>query len=101
MDIEIIEKNENPLLNRTEVHFDCVYTGETTPKIIDVKNKLVALLDADKNLLVVDKVLPKFGEGKAEGYAKVYDSEESLKSIEQKHVLDKNTEPQEEESEEE
>ena len=101
MDIEIIEKNENPLLNRTEVHFDCVYTGETTPKIIDVKNKLVALLDADKNLLVVDKVLPKFGEGKAEVYAKVYDSEESLKSIEQKHVLDKNTEPQEEESEEE
>lgn len=95
MDIEIKEKIENPLLNRTEVHFDCIYTGESTPKILDVKNKLVALLDADKNLLVVDKVLPKFGEGKAEGYAKIYDSEENLKQIEQKHVLDKNAEPQE------
>ncbi|MGB9937949.1 MAG: 30S ribosomal protein S24e [Methanobacterium sp.] len=101
MDIEIKDKIENPLLNRTEVHFDCVYQGESTPKIMDVKNKLVAILDADKNLLVVDNVLPKFGEGKAEGYAKIYDSEESLKEIEQKHVLDKNAEPQDEESEEE
>lgn len=102
MDIEIKEKTENPLLNRTEIHFDCIYQGESTPKVIDVKNKLVALLDADKNLLVVDKVLPKFGEGKAEGYAKVYDSEENLKEIETKHVLAKNQEPQkDEESEEE
>lgn len=101
MDIEIKDKNENPLLNRTEVHFDCVYNGESTPKIMDVKNKLVALLDADKDLLVVDKILPKFGEGKAEGYAKLYDSEENLKQIERKHILDKNMEPQEEEEGEE
>jgi small subunit ribosomal protein S24e len=95
MEIEIKDKIENPLLNRTEVHFDCIYQGESTPQVMDVKNKLVALLDADKNLLVVDKVLPKFGEGKAEGYAKVYDSEENLKKIEQKHVIEKNQEPQE------
>jgi small subunit ribosomal protein S24e len=102
MDIEIKEKTENPLLNRTEIQFDCIYQGESTPKVIDVKNKLVALLDADKNLLVVDKVLPKFGEGKAEGYAKIYDSEENLNKIEAKHVLAKNQEPQkDEESEEE
>lgn len=97
MDIEIKEKTENPLLNRTEIHFDCIYQGESTPKVIDVKNKLVALLDADKNLLVVDKVLPKFGEGKAEGYAKIYDSEENLNEIETKHVLAKNQEPQKDE----
>jgi small subunit ribosomal protein S24e len=102
MDIEIKEKTENPLLNRTEIHFNCIYQGESTPKVIDVKNKLVALLDADKNLLVVDKVLPKFGEGKAEGYAKIYDSEENLNEIETEHVLAKNQEPQkDEESEEE
>jgi len=97
MEIEIKQKIENPLLNRTEVHFDCVYSGEPTPKVMDVKNKLIALLDADKNLLVVDRLLPKFGEGRAEGYAKIYDSFENLKEIEQKHVLDKNMEPQEDE----
>jgi Ribosomal protein S24E len=102
MEIEIKEKIENPLLNRTEIHFDCIYAGEATPKTLDVKNKLVALLDADKNLLVVDNVLPKFGEGKADGYAKIYDNEENLSKIETKHVLAKNQEPQEgEEAEEE
>jgi len=51
---------------------------------------------------VVDKVLPKFGEGKADGYAKIYDNEENLNKIETKHVLAKNQEPQEgEEAEEE
>jgi len=102
MDIEIKDKNENPLLNRTEIHFDCVYQGESTPNVLDVKNKLVALLDADKKLLVVDKILPKFGEGKADGYAKLYDSEENLNKIETKHVLVKNQEaPKDEESQEE
>ncbi len=97
MDIEIKEQNENPLLNRKEIQFECVYQGEATPNVIDVKNKLVALLDADKKLLVVDSVLPKFGEGKADGYAKIYDSEENLNKIETKHVLAKNQEPQKEE----
>ena len=101
MEIEIKEKIENPLLNRTEIHFDCIYQGEATPKTLDVKNKLVALLDADKNLLVVDKVLPKFGEGKADGYAKVYDNEENLNKIETEHVLAKNQEPQKSEEAEE
>lgn len=102
MEIEIKEKIENPLLNRTEIQFNCAYSGEATPKTLDIKNKLVALLDADKNLLVVDKVLPKFGEGKADGYAKIYDNEENLNKIETKHVLAKNQEPQEgEEAEEE
>jgi SSU ribosomal protein S24E len=68
-------------------------------KYLDVKNKLVAVLDADKNLLVVDKLKPQFGEGKAVGYAKVYDSAESLTSIERKHVLEKNQEPEKEEAE--
>lgn len=101
MDINVNEKIENPLLNRTEIHFDCIYQGEATPKILDVKNRLVALLDVNKNLLVVDKVKPSYGEGKADGYAKLYDSEESLAKIEKEHVLAKNKEPEKETKEEE
>ncbi|HOI70675.1 MAG TPA: 30S ribosomal protein S24e [Methanobacterium sp.] len=99
MEINIIQKTENPLLDRTEIEFDCTYQGDSTPKIMDVKNKLVAVLDADKTLLVVDVLKPQFGEGKAVGYAKVYDSTESLTSIERKHVLEKNQEPVKEEAE--
>ncbi len=98
MEINITQKTENPLLDRTEIEFDCTYQGESTPKILDVKSRLVAVLDVDKKLLVVDKLKPQFGEGKAVGYAKLYDSQESLSSIERKHVLEKNQEPEKEEA---
>lgn len=92
MEINITQKTENPLLDRTEIEFECTYQGESTPKVLEVKNRLVAVLDVDKNLLVVDKLKPQFGEGKAIGYAKLYQSEESLSKIERKHVLEKNQE---------
>jgi small subunit ribosomal protein S24e len=101
MEINIIKKTENPLLDRIEIDFECVYQGESTPKVLDVKSKLVAMLDADKNLLVVDKVKPHFGEGKAKGYAKIYGTVESLNDIETEHILNKNKEASAENTEEE
>jgi small subunit ribosomal protein S24e len=99
MEINVNEKIENPLLNRTEIQFDCTYQGEATPKILDVKNRLVAILDVDKNLLVVHNLKPSYGEGKANGYAKLYDSEESLAKIETDHVVEKNKQAAKEEEE--
>ena len=55
MEIKIIEKKENPLLNRTEIKFECEYPTEGTPTILDVKHKLVALEDSSNDLLVVDE----------------------------------------------
>ncbi len=92
MEINVNEKIENPLLNRTEIRFDCTYQGEATPKVLDVKNRLVATLNVDKNLLVVHNLKPSYGEGKANGYAKLYDTEESLIKIERDHVVVKNKE---------
>ncbi len=92
MEINVNEKIENPLLNRTEIRFDCTYQGEATPKVLDVKNRLVATLNVDKNLLVVHNLKPSYGEGKANGYAKLYDTEESLNKIEREHVVVKNKE---------
>jgi small subunit ribosomal protein S24e len=100
MEITINEMIENPLLNRTEIRFECIYQGESTPKVLDVKNRLVATLNVDKNLLVVHNLKPSYGEGKANGYAKLYDSEESLAKIEREHVVVKNKEATKEEKEE-
>ncbi|HEX7467686.1 MAG TPA: 30S ribosomal protein S24e [Methanobacterium sp.] len=100
MEITINEKIENPLLNRTEIRFECIYQGESTPKVLDVKNRLVATLNVDKNLLVVHNLKPSYGEGKANGYAKLYDSVESLDKIEREHVVVKNKEATKEEKEE-
>jgi small subunit ribosomal protein S24e len=96
MDITILEKKENPLLNRTEITFECDYQSEGTPKIIDVKHKLVALEDASKELLVVDSMKPSYGEAKAVGLAKIYNSIEDLNKIETDSVKNKNEEPEEE-----
>lgn len=99
MEINVNEKIENPLLNRTEIRFDCNYQGEATPKVLDVKNRLVATLNVDKNLLVVHNLKPSYGEGKANGYAKLYDTEENLKKIERDHVVSKNQEAAKEDEE--
>ncbi|MBX7077475.1 MAG: 30S ribosomal protein S24e [Methanobacteriaceae archaeon] len=101
MEYTIIEKNVNKVLERTEVKFEIDYDGESTPDTITVKNKLVALLDTQKNLIVVDTIKPRYGEPVAVGYAKVYETEEALKDIETKSVIEKNTEPEPEPAEEE
>ena len=103
MEIEFIEEKENKLFNRKEIKFYVDYDGEATPKILDIKSKLVALLNTKKDLIVVDNVQPHYGEPKAVGYAKIYATVEDLNYIETKHVIAKNTEvveSAEEESEE-
>ena len=72
MEIEFIEEKENKLFNRKEIKFYVDYDGEATPKVLDIKSKLVALLNTKKELIVVDNVQPHYGEPKALGYAKVY-----------------------------
>ncbi len=67
MEIEIIEEKENKIFNRKEIKFYINYEGEPTPKIIDVKNRLVAQLDSQKDLVVVDTIDPYYGEPRALG----------------------------------
>ena len=101
MEIEFIEEKENKVFNRKEIKFYVDYDGEATPKVLDIKSKLVALLNTKKELIVVDNVQPHYGEPKALGYAKVYDTVEDLEYIETKHVIAKNTEVVEETEDEE
>ena len=101
MEIKIISKKENPLLNRTEIEFECNYPTEGTPNLLDVKHKIVALEDSSNDLIVVDNMKPSYGVAKATGLAKIYDSIEKLQEIETKAVLAKNEEPEEEPAEEE
>ena len=95
MEIEFIDEKENKVFNRKEIKFYVDYDGEATPKLLDIKSKLVALLNTKKELIVVDNVQPHYGEPKAVGYAKVYDTVEDLEYIEAKHVIAKNEEPEE------
>ena len=94
MEIKIISDKENPLLHRREVKFIVEYEG-ATPSIMDVKMKIVAMLNADKNLTVVDSLNQEFGKMESKGYVKIYDDEKMMNLIEKKSVLEKNKEKEE------
>ncbi len=90
MEIEILEKKENPLLNRVEVYFAVHHPKTPTPKRNDVKDALANVLNTRKDLVVIDSMEPTFGKPTTFGYAKIYSSVEVARSIEPEHIQRRN-----------
>ena len=92
MEIIINSEKNNKLLNRRELDFTVKYEGPT-PSRIDVRQKLAALLNADLELVIIQKMESVFGVQEAAGYAKIYESADRMKEIEAEHILKKNVVP--------
>jgi ribosomal protein S24E len=90
MELEIIGKDENVLLARTDVRFRIDHRGAATPAIGDVRSKLAELLGAKAELVVVKRYVTPFGAGQAEGSASVYADGKALMRVEPKPTLVKN-----------
>ncbi len=89
MEIEILEQDTNPLLHRTDVRFEVTHE-EATPSRLSVRDSLAAQLDKGSDEVVVHELDTKFGMRKTVGYAKVYDSADAARDVEQEHMLDRN-----------
>ena len=89
MEVEIIEEDENPMLHRTDVRFEIVH-DEATPSRLSVRDSLAAKLNKDSDEVVVHELDTKFGMRRTVGYAKVYDSPEFARDVEQDHMLERN-----------
>ena len=89
MDVSIIDEDENPMLHRTDVRFEVVH-DEATPSRLSVRDSLAAKLNKDAEEVVVHELDTKFGMRKTVGHAKVYESPEDAREIEQQHMLDRN-----------
>ena len=89
MDIEITQEEENELLNRTEVRFSIVHDGET-PARLAVRDSLAAKLGKGSDEVVVHKMDTKFGMNETLGHAKVYESSEDAREIEEEYMLERN-----------
>ncbi|ACV24693.1 30S ribosomal protein S24e [Methanocaldococcus fervens] len=100
MEIKILSERYNPLLKRKEYRFIVDHDG-ATPTFKDVKLKLAAILNANKDLLIVEKIVEEAGMQRARGYAKLYDNEEMMKLVEREHILRKNKIEEEETAAEE
>ena len=90
MEVEITNKKENPLLERTEVYFKVVHEKEKTPKRDAVKGKIAEALKTKRELVVVDYMRSEYGMPVTVGYAKAYKTKDSLQAIERKHILKRN-----------
>lgn len=89
MELDIISRDQNPMLHRTDVRFEIIH-DEETPSRLSVRDSLAAKLDKDSAEVVIHELATKFGMRKTIGYAKVYDSPEYAIEIEQEHMLDRN-----------
>lgn len=90
MEIEIKSKKNNPLLNRTEVHFVVKHDGEKTPSRDIIRNDLAGKLNAKKGNVLVHRIKTGFGSAETIGYAKVYSSLDKTKGLERKYVIKRN-----------
>jgi small subunit ribosomal protein S24e len=90
MEIEVIDKRDNALLQRTEVHFKVLHKAEATPSRDHLRTELAKHLKASKEVVVVDHAASTFGRFETIGYAKVYRSKDEALSIERAHILVRN-----------
>jgi small subunit ribosomal protein S24e len=89
MDITILEEEENPMLHRKDVRFQMTHE-DATPERLSVRDSLAAKLNKDSKEVVVRNLDTKFGMRKTIGNAKVYESAEIARDVEQDHMLDRN-----------
>jgi small subunit ribosomal protein S24e len=90
MEIEILDKKENELLDRTEVRFKASHAKEGTPQREAIREKLAGMLKAAKERVIVDAMESEFGKMETVGYAKVYKTKEAAMKFEREHVLVRN-----------
>ncbi len=95
MKVNIISKEQNPLMKRKEVTFsvDHAQTGGT-PTRVEVSKQLAALLKAKLELIYVKHIETKTGTMFAIGEANVYESIEQAKLMEPKHIIARNALPE-------
>ena len=98
MDVDIISESENPMLHRTDVTFELTHE-DATPERLQVRDSLAAKLNKDADEVVIRKLETKFGMRKTVGEAKVYDSADHARDVEQDHMLERNKIGVEEEAE--
>lgn len=89
MEIRIESERYNPLLKRKEVYFRIKFNGKT-PSRKEIREKIAGLLNAEPERFVVQYIKTEFGKKEAKCYAKIYDTAEDLKRIEEDYVLIRN-----------
>jgi len=87
MELEIIEKKENPLLHRTEINFRIRFQRERTPSRADVRNMMAKNFSSEQERVIIDHMRTSFGLHMVTGYCKIYENVDYAKKIEPDYIL--------------
>ncbi len=90
MQLEVLQRKENPLLKRVEIAFKAIHKAEPTPTRDALRAFLAKELKATKDIVVIDSQASTFGRYETLGYAKVYKSKDEALAVERKHILVRN-----------
>ena len=78
--MEIIDRKENPLLNRVEIEFRWNHDGSATPSRQDMLNGIASIEPgSNRDLIIIKNVNTRFGTGSTTGLGIVYADETSMK----------------------
>jgi small subunit ribosomal protein S24e len=89
MDVEIISRKENKILNRQEVGF-LVKGAGATPSRKELREKIAALLNADEKTIIVDVLKTSYGSTELKGIARIYKNKKDLERLELSYVIARN-----------
>lgn len=90
MEMEILEKKQNAILNRAEVKFKITHAKEPSPNRDAARDKLALLQNVKKEQVIVDSLDTTFGKNITTGYAKVYPDKETAMKVEREYQLVRN-----------
>ena len=95
MKVNIISKEQNPLMKRTEVTFSVDHSQNGgTPSRADVSRQLASMLKRKAELVFVKNFETKRGTMVGVGEANIYDTIEQAKFLEPKHIMTRNNVPE-------
>ena len=98
--MEIVERKENPLLDRVELSFVWDHPGKPTPSLAEmIEASAKSEPGSDKKLVFVKNVNTRFGMSRTSGLAMIYGSPDSA-SIEPDYVIERHKTLNESESNE-
>ncbi|KAI5172684.1 small subunit ribosomal protein S24e [Nematocida sp. LUAm3] len=87
--IKILEKKQNPLLDRMELALSIYHPKSSTPPKKEIAQLLSEQLSASVDNIIVRDCFTRFGTHISSASAKIYGKKASLERIEHKYVLER------------
>ena len=94
MKVKVTAQQHNPLLKRKEVTFEAEHAPhEGTPTRAELRKNLAEILNANIDLIFIERAVTKTGSALTVGEAHVYDTVEQVKIVEAEHIITRNIPP--------